>query len=102
MPDINIDYTKAADVAGRIRAQNRTLTQTLNRIKETITRLENEYQSDSGEAIRSAITAMQPKFNSYEQVIESYAKFLDNMVQQNRDREAVHTQNAQRFIGADQ
>ena len=48
----------------------------LNDIKTTINNLEGSWASEAGAEIRAAITAMQPRFDQYKQVTDSYREFL--------------------------
>jgi WXG100 family type VII secretion target len=94
MPDVKITFEEVRAKAGQIRNYNETLTSTLNSIKSAINALEAEWTSDTSDTIRAKITAMQPKFDSYKEVIESYAKFLDNTSTQYETTENTLNTNA--------
>lgn len=99
MADIKITFQEVRDKTAQIRSYNETLTQTLESIKSAINALEAEWTSDTSDTIRAKITGMQPKFDSYKEVIESYAKFLDNTVQQYETTEStLNTNAASQFI----
>ena len=72
MPDIKITFEEVRTKTKQIRNYNATLTDTL----------------------RAKITGMQPKFDTYKEVIESYAKFLDNTVAQYEGTESTLNSNA--------
>lgn len=94
MPDIKITFEEVRTKAQQIRTYNDTLTSTLNTIKQTINNLEAQWTSDTSDTIRAKITGMQPKFDTYKEVIESYAKFLDNTVTQYEGTESTLNSNA--------
>ena len=94
MPDIKITFEEVRAKSKQIRAYNETLTNTLTTIKQTINNLESQWTSDTSDTIRAKITGMQPKFDTYKEVIESYAKFLDNTVAQYEGTESTLNSNA--------
>ena len=94
MPDIKITFEEVRAKTKQIRNYNTTLTDTLNTIKQTINNLESQWTSDTSDTIRAKITGMQPKFDTYKEVIESYAKFLDNTVAQYEGTESTLNSNA--------
>lgn len=94
MPDIKITFEEVRTKTKQIRNYNATLTDTLNSIRQTINNLESQWTSDTSDTIRAKITGMQPKFDTYKEVIESYAKFLDNMVAQYEGTESTLNSNA--------
>jgi len=99
MADIKITFEEVRSKTAQIRSYNDTLTQTLGNIKSAINALEAEWTSDTSDTIRAKITAMQPKFDTYKEVIESYAKFLDNTVAQYESTEnALNTNASSQFI----
>ena len=94
MADIKITFEEVRAKNTQIRSHNQTLTDTLIAIKNAINALEAEWTSDTSDTIRAKITAMQPKFDTYKEVIESYAKFLDNTVAQYEGTEGTLNSNA--------
>lgn len=94
MADITITFEDLKTKTQKIRNHNETLNNTLLQIKSTINNLEAEWTSDASDTIRTKITGMQPKFDSYKEVIESYAKFLDNALAQYESTEATLNSNA--------
>jgi len=94
MADIKITFAEVRTKTQQIRNHNKSLDETLIQIKNAINALESEWTSDTSDTIRSKITGMQPKFNSYREVIESYAKFLDNTVEQYETTEGTLQSNA--------
>lgn len=98
MADVKITFAEVREKAEQLRRHNTTLTTLLTDIKSAINALESQWTSDSSDTIRSKITGMQPKFDSYKEVIESYAKFLDNTVAQYEQTEGNLSSNASQFI----
>ena len=94
MPDIKITFAEVRSKTQQIRNHNKTLNDTLAQIKSVINALESDWTSDTSDTIRSKISGMQPKFDSYREVIESYAKFLDNTVEQYEATEGTLQSNA--------
>lgn len=94
MPDISITFEEVRAKSSQIRSHNQTLTDTLAEIKKAINDLESTWTSDTSDTIRAKITGMQPKFDTYKEVIESYAKFLDQTVQQYENTESTLNSNA--------
>ena len=94
MADVQLNFSEVRDKAAKIRNHNRTLDDTLNQIKNAINALEADWTSDASDTIRAKITGMQGKFNTYREVIESYARFLDNTVDQYENTEGTLQSNA--------
>jgi WXG100 family type VII secretion target len=94
MADIKITFEEVRAKATEIRGYNDTLTTTLENIKNAINALEAEWTSDTSDTIRAKITGMQPKFDSYKEVIESYAQFLNNTADEYEQAETTLNQNA--------
>lgn len=99
MADTRITFQELRDTAQKMRGHNDKLTDYLTQIKTAINALEAEWTSDTSDTIRAKITGMQPKFDSYKEVIESYCKFLDNTAQRWEDTEGtLHTSAESQFI----
>ena len=94
MADIKITFQEVRAKATQLRGYNETLTSTLTNIKNAINNLESQWTSDTSDTIRAKITAMQPKFDRYKEVVESYAKFLDNTAAQYETTEGTLNTNA--------
>lgn len=99
MADIKITFQEVRDNTQKIRTYNDALTDTLVEIKKTINDLEAQWTSDTSDTIRMKISGMQPRFDQYKEIIESYAKFLDNTVAQYESTEtALNSNAASQFI----
>ena len=80
MPDIKITFGEVRTKTAQMRRENENLTDTLRRTRRAVELLEEDWTSDTSDTIRARIAAMQPKFDCYREIIESYCKFLDNTV----------------------
>ena len=78
MADINITFAEVRTKASEIRGLNADLTTKLAEIQSEIKKLEADWTSDASVEIRSKITNLQTRFDEYQQIIEEYAKFLDD------------------------
>ncbi|HJC40240.1 MAG TPA: pore-forming ESAT-6 family protein [Candidatus Intestinimonas pullistercoris] len=99
MPDIKITFQALRDKTQQLRDKNKQLDQILTDTKNAINSLEADWSSDTSITIRDKITGMQPTFDTYREVIESYAKFLDSAIAQYESTEAtLNTNAASQFI----
>ena len=99
MPDIKITFADLRDKIRLLRGQNEHLDQILTETKNAINSLEADWSSDTSITIRDKITGMQPIFDDYKAVIESYAAFLDNTISQYETTEStLNTNAARQFI----
>ena len=99
MPDIKITFQALTAKTTSLRNKNEELDGLLTDIKNAINSLEADWSSDTSITIRDKITGMQPTFDTYREVIESYAKFLDRAIAQYESTEAtLNTNAASQFI----
>lgn len=82
MADIKISFSEVRAKAAQIRALNQNMSQAISGVKSVLNTIEAEWSSDAADAMAAHMAAMGPKFNSHYEVVESYAKFLDNTVAQ--------------------
>ncbi len=97
MADIKITFAEVTAKAQAIHTCNENLNQALTDIKSNITSLDAQWTSDASDTIRSKISNMQNKFNTYYSVIESYVTFLNDTVTKYQDTEATINTNASAF-----
>lgn len=76
MADIQISTQVLLDTAQKVRDINMVLDEKLLNINSQMTNLNNTWKSDGATAITAAMNALQPRFEEYKAVVESYAKFL--------------------------
>lgn len=97
MADIKITFSDVRTKATEIAKCNENLDNCLEQIKNEIKSLEAEWTSDSSDTIRGKITGMQPKFDNYRNIIDSYVKFLNTTVAQYEQTESAINTNASAF-----
>lgn len=78
--------------------QNQNLIEDLRKIKDLINGLAGEWESESAVKIREKITAMEPRFEDYYDVVDNYVKFIRNTEQVYRATEKTNTSNADQFV----
>ncbi|WP_338470828.1 pore-forming ESAT-6 family protein [Niallia sp. XMNu-256] len=94
---INISLAEVTKTAQTIRTLNQSLSEKLTEIKKEMNNLQQPWQSDASNTIREKFNALAPKFDNYEQVINSYATFLDTTVQRYNEAETAINNNASQF-----
>lgn len=95
---IIVELDKFEQRAVNISKQNQNLLDDLHTIKDLINNLAGEWESDSAVKIREKITAMEPRFESYYDVVDNYVKFIRNTEQAYRTTEKTNTSNADQFV----
>lgn len=95
---IKVDYGKFEQRATTLSKQNQTLLDELHTIKELINSLAGGWESNSAVEIREKITAMEPRFEDYYNVVDNYVKFIRNTAQAYEATEKTNTSNAEQFI----
>ncbi len=94
---IKISTQVLMDTAQKVRDCNTTMDAKLADINKNMNDLESTWKSDAATDIRAAMNAMKPKFEEYQNVIESYAKFLVNTAQSYESTESAVQNNASQF-----
>ncbi|MCD5324192.1 MULTISPECIES: pore-forming ESAT-6 family protein [Pontibacillus] len=94
---IHISLGEVQKTAGSIRTINQNLALRLEEIQKEMNNLSSTWQSDASETIRANFNALAPKFETYREVVDSYAKFLDNTVTNYEAAETSINSNAQAF-----
>ena len=94
---IIINYGKFDGHADGIDNKNKEMRQTLDEIQKKINSLKGDWESNSAETIRQKITGMTPRFESYQQVVNSYVKFIRNAAIQSKNLEGTINSNASQF-----
>lgn len=92
-----INYGAFESWANTIKNRNNTLLDDLHSIQSKINSLAGEWESDSAVSIRAAITNLEPKLQQYYDVVDNYAKFLNNAAEQFKTMEAGLNMRAQDF-----
>ncbi|MCI9292259.1 MAG: WXG100 family type VII secretion target [Erysipelotrichaceae bacterium] len=94
---IKISTQVLVDTASKIRTINENLDSKLADINKEMNNLENYYRSDSGTEIRAAMNGMKTSFAQYKEVVNIYAKFLDDSARQYEETETTNQNNASQF-----
>lgn len=94
---INISLAEVTNTASTIKTLNQSLTSNLEEIKGSMNNLAGSWESEGSEAIRSKFNALQPRFDNYREIVESYAQFLDRTVEAYNTTETTITSNANAF-----
>lgn len=94
---IIINYGKFDDHADKINEKNVQMRRTLDDIQTKINSLKGDWESNSAETIRQKITNMSSRFENYQQVVNSYVKFIRNAAAQSRNLEGTINSNASQF-----
>lgn len=94
---INISLAEVTKTAQTIKTLNKSLSSRLEDIKKEMNGLEGNWKSDSSETIRSKFNGLAPKFENYEQIINSYAVFLEKTVTGYNEAETAINNNASQF-----
>lgn len=94
---IQISTQVLIDTATEVRSINAAMDEKLKEINKSMNLLEETWKSDAATDIRAAMNNLQPRFEQYKNVVESYAKFLDNTAQSYETTEGVIQTNASAF-----
>ncbi|ADU31793.1 pore-forming ESAT-6 family protein [Evansella cellulosilytica] len=94
---IKITLGEVTKTANQIRTLNQSLSSNLEEIKKEMNTLSQTWQSDASNTIRTNFNALSPRFEEYRQVVDSYAKFLDNTVTNYNSAETAINNNANAF-----
>ena len=94
---IKVSTQILTDTAKNIRNINSNMDTKLADIKEKMNALGTTWQSVAADDIRGAMNAMQPRFDDYKRIVESYANFLDTTAQSYETTEATAQNNASAF-----
>jgi WXG100 family type VII secretion target len=97
MEGLKITLGEVSKTAGQLRTFNQQLTNKLHEIKKYMNELAQYWDSDASSTIRQNFNALEPRFEEYRQVVENYAKFLDNTVAYYNEAENKINNNASMF-----
>lgn len=98
MATMYINYGSFESWASTISTKNENLLNDLHEIQKKINSLAGDWESNSAVSIREAITAMEPKFQQYHDVVDNYAKFLRNTANEWKATESANDMNAKEFM----
>lgn len=93
---INITLPEVSSHSTSIRTSNTDLTAALLEAKQAIESiLGSSWQGAPVDGMKAKMTALQTKFDTYQQIIDDYAKFLDKTVDRYTTTDAQVSQNVQ-------
>lgn len=94
---LKISLGEVTKTAGQLRTFNLSLNERLQEIKKDMNALAQYWDSDASSTIRANFNALEPRFEEYRQVVDNYAKFLDNTVTYYNEAESKINNNASMF-----
>ncbi len=94
---IKISTQVLVDTAKKVRDINNQLDTKLADINKEMNNLESSWKSDAATDIRAAMNALKPRFAEMKEVVNSYAKFLDDTAQSYESTESAVQTNAAAF-----
>lgn len=94
---IKVSTQVLTETAGEIDRLNAQMSDKLRDINTKMQNLSSTWRSDAANDIRDAMNAMKPRFDEYQNVVDSYAKFLRLTAQSYESTEQVVQSNAQQF-----
>ncbi len=95
---IKISTQVLKDTATQVRSINAMLDERLKEINATMDSLSSTWQSDAADDIRQAMRNLNPRFEEYWKVVNSYATFLDDTALKYDATESQIEQNASKFM----
>ena len=97
MEEIRITLPEVSECAAQIRSYNANLDEILSYVNRTMNELNSIWESDGQQTLLSRFQKFATKFVDESEVIESYAKFLDNTVADYDSLESTIVANASNF-----
>ena len=80
MDELKISLAEVTECATKIRDFNQMMYEQLSLMKKDMNDTSVSWISDAGEAIRSRFNQFATRFDTQKEIIDSYAKFLDQTV----------------------
>lgn len=94
---IKVSTQVLTETAGEIDRLNAQMSDKLRDINTKMQNLSSTWRSEAADEIRNAMNNMKPRFEEYQNVVDSYAKFLRSTAQSYESTEQVVQSNAQQF-----
>ncbi|WP_223592688.1 pore-forming ESAT-6 family protein [Neobacillus bataviensis] len=94
---IKISLNEVQSTANQIRTLNNNLAARLEDIKREMNALQSSWNSDASNTIRTNFNALQPTFENFREIVNSYATFLDQTVNAYNATEDAINNNAGAF-----
>lgn len=94
MDQLKISLAEVSSCAGKIRTSNQMMFDLLNRMKNDMNQTNVSWISEGGEAIRTRFNQFAARLEIQKEMIDSYARFLDQTVSSYDTLETTITSNA--------
>lgn len=98
MDQIQITLAEVTQTAVQVRHCNIQLYENLLAMRKQMNDLEQAWQSPAAQSIREKFNGMLPTFENYREIIDIYAKFLDQTVSAYEQIETAMQQQASSFL----
>lgn len=80
MEQLKITLSEVSECATKIRSFNQMMYEQLSLMRKEMNDTSSTWMSDAGEAIRTRFNQFAARFDIQKEIIESYARFLDQTV----------------------
>ena len=97
MDQLKISLPEVSQAAGQIRTYNSNLDQTLSYVNKIMNELNSIWLSDGEETLLARFQKFAQKFTNESEIIENYARFLDDTVSSYDSLESTIVANASNF-----
>lgn len=97
MEHLHITLEEVTRTSSLLRTENQKLNGCLQDIHRCMNQLTNEWQSPAAQTIHTKFQSMLPVFQQYQDIVENYAKFLDQTVLTYQTMEGKLKANAESF-----
>lgn len=97
MPRIEISLDHLATLVSEIRLENQKLDAAFSDLSTSVQALEESWEGQASRAYHESFLKMTPRFRQYQDVIEAYATFLDQTIENYRMTELALMKNAENF-----
>ncbi len=94
MSNLKISLAEVSQCAAAIRQSNQTMYDLLNQMKKEMNDTNVSWISEGGETIRVRFSQFAARFERQKEILDSYARFLDNTVTSYDSLETTITSNA--------
>lgn len=98
MNNIQISFEEVLATSQLIRRMNQQMSEHHEEMRRLMNSLEPDWQSETSQTIRRKFNGLTKHFEQYHAVVESYASFLDEMVENYRMTESNLNRNAESFV----
>lgn len=94
MAEMKIDTQRLSTAATDIKNMNGSLNEILGSFSKKVEELQSTWESDAGERTQKAIKNLEPRFEDYRKVLNSYAEYLEKTAESYESTEKTLVNNA--------